>query len=98
MRSAEADYDAIEAALHTHQVHTLHDLALAAGLAPRDWWKHTLARVLAKDLAVANVVERLCGDGVPRRQAINRAASQFNLDTETLQRRYRGLRQRHHAD
>ena len=94
MRSAKADYEAIEAALYPHQLKTLHDLAQAMGLGPHEWRDSTQARVLAKDLAVANVMMRLCADGHTQRQALNKAASQFDLDHETLQRRYRHLRRR----
>ena len=94
MRSAEGDYAAIEASLRPHQLQTVHDLALAAGLAPHDWPGHTNARVIAKELAVANVVGGLSSNGVPLRKALNRAASMFDLDPETLQRHYREIRRR----
>ena len=94
MRSADGDYAAIEAALEPHQLRTIHDLAATVGLPPAEWWKHTSSRVVAKDLAVSNVMRRGIDDGLTQRRALDKAAALFNVDTETLQRRYRAVRRR----
>jgi hypothetical protein len=94
MRSAEGDYVAIEAALKPHQLKTVRDLAAASGISTDRWWCHTTARVVAKDLAVANVLDELLHDGRTHRQAINHIASRFDLDAESLRRRLRSRRRR----
>lgn len=94
MRSADGDYTMIEATLKTYQRDAVRDLAVAVGLTADRWWEHTNCRVLAKDLAVANIVRRLTSGGRTRRQALNEAAALLNLDAESLQRRYREHKRR----
>jgi hypothetical protein len=94
LRSAEGDYVAIAAALKPHQLETVRDLAAASGISTDRWWGHTNSRVVAKDLAVANVLDELLRDGRTHRQAINQITSRFDLDAESLRRRLRSMKRR----
>lgn len=90
-----ADRHAIEAILEEHQRRTLKEYAACKGLEENAAWSDPSYRTVAIALAVDKTVKALVmHEQISERQALARAAVEFNLDIETLLRRRRRFRRR----
>jgi hypothetical protein len=87
MRRTNADYLSIEAALQPHQLRTLKNFVDARG--GGSIWRMPVCCAFGITLAVNNRVSILVDGGMSERQALARAAADFDLDYETLQRQRR---------
>lgn len=94
MRRVPADYRAIEHALESYQLRTIHDYTDGMGLPADRWNEDAVCSAFALRLAIANRLRRLLEEGASINQAIARTAAEFDIDYETLKRQRRRVRQR----
>jgi hypothetical protein len=89
MKKAEADYNAVGAALADYQLQTVREYAAAENILPDDWPNNTVCCVVAVVLAVDNIVRRCANLGVSEKRALAQAAQERDMDYETLVRHRR---------